>query len=77
MTFQDRFNPLLPYGVIGGAAFLAGILCLTLKETGDTPTKETLNDETWTKLTAPNVEGEFSDQTYRSRTSSNVKETDV
>jgi len=56
----------LPYGVIGGLALLAGIVCLTLKETGHTPTRETLHDESHTKLTALKTEGESSDQTSNS-----------
>lgn len=63
--FQDRFNPVVPYGVIGGVALLAGIVCLTLKETGHTPTRETLDDESHLKLTTLQTEGEFSDQTNR------------
>ncbi|KAK3751158.1 hypothetical protein QZH41_015477 [Actinostola sp. cb2023] len=43
----DHFHPLLPYSIIGGSALLAGILCLTLKETGHKPTMETFNDEAW------------------------------
>ncbi|XP_020916871.1 solute carrier family 22 member 15 [Exaiptasia diaphana] len=65
----DHISPLIPYGFIAGAALLSGILCLTLKETGDKPTRETLNDKDWTEsCLADTTEGEFSDE---------IRETDV
>ncbi|XP_022803502.1 solute carrier family 22 member 15-like [Stylophora pistillata] len=38
-------HPLLPYGIMGGNALLAGILCQTLPETKDLPTAETMETE--------------------------------
>ena len=39
---QTRIHPLIPYGIMGVAAFIAGLLCLTLPETKDEPTAETI-----------------------------------
>lgn len=69
LILQDHISPLIPYGLISGAALLSGILCLTLKETGDRPTKEILDDKDWTEsCLADTTQGEFSDE---------IRETDV
>lgn len=45
-TFSQRLvHPLLPYGIMGVNALLAGLLCQTLPETKGTPTAETMDTE--------------------------------
>ena len=40
--FQDTYHHLLPYAVMGANALLCGLLCLTLPETANQPTLETI-----------------------------------
>ena len=37
---QSRIHPLLPYGIMGANALIAGIVCLTGPETTNQPTQE-------------------------------------
>ena len=37
---QGRIHPLLPYGIMGANALIAGIVCLTGPETTNQPTQE-------------------------------------
>ncbi|KAK3740890.1 hypothetical protein QZH41_013408 [Actinostola sp. cb2023] len=41
----NRIHPLLPYGIMASQAFLAGMVCLTLSETKDKPTEETMTGD--------------------------------
>jgi len=79
--FQDHYNPFLPYGVIGGLALLAGTVCSTLKETGHTPTRETLHDDTSqtrTTSTPPtSSEGELIEEQINNLSIALFKETQV
>ena len=44
MTISQRLqHPLLPYGIMGVNALLAGLLCQTLPETKGMPTAETMD----------------------------------
>ena len=44
MTISQRlWHPLLPYGIMGANALLAGLLCQTLPETKGIPTPETMD----------------------------------
>lgn len=46
LTFSQRLvHPLLPYGIMGVNALLAGLLCQTLPETKGIPTPETMDTE--------------------------------
>ena len=42
---QRLVHPLLPYGIMGINALLAGLLCMTLPETKGMPTAETVDSE--------------------------------
>ena len=42
---QRLVHPLLPYGIMGANALLAGLLCQTLPETKGIPTPETMDIE--------------------------------
>ena len=43
LILQNRIHVLLPYAVMGGTALVAGSLCITLPETKDMPTSETMD----------------------------------
>lgn len=46
LTISQRLvHPLLPYGIMGVNALLAGLLCQTLPETKGMPTPETMDTE--------------------------------
>ena len=46
MTISQRlWHPLLPYGIMGANALLAGLLCQTLPETKGMPTPETMDTD--------------------------------
>ena len=46
LTVSQRLvHPLLPYGIMGVNALLAGLLCQTLPETKGIPTPETMDSE--------------------------------
>ena len=41
VLFQQRVHPILPYGIMGLNALIAGLLCILLPETRHQPTRET------------------------------------
>ena len=44
VLLQNRVHRLLPFAIMGINALVAGILCMTLPETKNQPTLETVNE---------------------------------
>ncbi|XP_020605192.1 organic cation transporter protein-like [Orbicella faveolata] len=45
IVYSQRVHPLLPFGIMGLNALIAGVLCMTLPETRNQPTLETMETE--------------------------------
>lgn len=45
IVYSRRVHPLLPFGIMGLNALIAGVLCMTLPETRNQPTLETMETE--------------------------------
>lgn len=43
INLQKRIHTILPYGIMGGAALIAGFLCMSLPETKDQPTPDVID----------------------------------
>lgn len=53
---QNSVHRLLPFAIMGLNALLAGILCMTLPETNNQPTMETVKKEEGEEMSPINAE---------------------